>query len=205
MNSPQPHAEKPAGSKPSPPQGGGALYGAAVEYGMHCLTWLVARDAPVSSRDLAELQGVPPAMIAKIMPRLEKAGMVASSGGINGGYRLARPPETISMLDVADAIDGRRSLIACREVRRNCALFEDEAPRWATRRVCGIHAIMLRAEKAMRAELARTSLLDVVDNIPAPPEFAPEIDVWLSARARDREQSRISAIRAGTRRRSSDD
>lgn len=205
MNSLKPHTEKAARKTPSAPQSGGTLYGVAVEYGMHCLTWLVARDAPVSSRDLAELQGVSPAMIAKIMPKLEKAGIVASSNGINGGYRLARPAETISMLDVADAIEGRKSLITCREVRRNCALFEEEVPRWAVRRVCGIHAIMLRAEKSMRAELARTSLRDVVDNIPAPPEFAPEVDGWLGARTATREQSRISAIRAGTRRRSSDD
>ncbi|TDQ31725.1 hypothetical protein [Phyllobacterium brassicacearum] len=37
-----------------------SLYGATVEYGIHCMLWLIApREKPVSSRDLAELQGVP--------------------------------------------------------------------------------------------------------------------------------------------------
>jgi Rrf2 family protein len=180
-----------------------SLYGAAVEYGLHCLTWLVGRDRPASSRDLAALQGAPPAMVAKIMPKLEKAGIVTSTGGIGGGYILARPPEAISVLDVADAIDGRKSVFTCREVRGNCVLFGSAPPAWANRGVCGIHAVMLRAEKSMRLEMARTSLLGIVQGVPAPPEFGPDVGRWLDDRVTTREQSRITAVRAGARRRSS--
>lgn len=193
-------------SRKRPPSGAGAaLYGAALEYGMHCLTWLVGRDRPASSRDLAELQGAPVAMTAKIMTKLEKAGIVTAVGGVHGGYSLARPPQDISMLEVADAIDGRKPLFECREIRRNCALFDGAPPDWATRRVCGIHAVMLRAQKSLRDEMAGASLLDIVQGIPAPADFAPEPGRWLDRRIEAREQSRITAMRAGARRRSSDD
>lgn len=185
---------------------GGGLYGASLEYGMHCLTWLVGRDRPASSRDLAALQGAPAATVAKIMTRLEKAGVVIAVDGVRGGYALARPPETITMLQVADAIDGRRPLFECREIRRNCALFDEGAPPdWAVRKVCGIHAVMLRAQKSMRDEMARTSLLDIVQGVPAPPEFGSAAGQWLDERIEVRERTRMAAVRAGTRRRSSDD
>ena len=53
---------------------------ASVEYGIHCLLWLVGNDdRPLSSRDMAELQGVSPSFLAKIFPKLEKAGIVKAS------------------------------------------------------------------------------------------------------------------------------
>jgi Rrf2 family protein len=170
---------------------------------MHCLTWLVERGTPVSSRDLAELQGVSPTMVAKVMPRLEKAGIVTSTSGINGGYRLARPPEAISVLDVADAIDGRHALFDCKEVRENCVLFSGAPPAWVRHGTCGIHAVMLRAQKSMRAEMARTSLLDLVRGIHCPPDFGQEATRWLDDRVATREQSRLAAMKAGAGRRES--
>jgi Rrf2 family protein len=174
---------------------GAGLYGAALEYGLHCLTWLVGRDRPASSRDLADLQGAPMAMVAKIMTKLEKAGVVVASGGVRGGYSLARSPETISLLQVADAIDGRRPLFECREIRRGCALFEADPPAWATRKVCGIHAVMLRAQKAMRDEMAKTSLLQIVEGVPAPPGFGVEVGRWLDDRIDVREQARVAGMK----------
>jgi DNA-binding IscR family transcriptional regulator len=107
------------------------------------------------------------------------------------------------VLDVVDAIDGRKSVFSCKEVRENCVLFGGAPPAWVNRGVCGIHAVMLRAEKSMRAEMARTSLLGIVQGIPAPADFAPGVGRWLDDRVTTREQSRITAVRAGARRRSS--
>ena len=54
----------------------------SVEYGIHCLLWLVdpASGRP-SSRDLAEFQGISPSFVAKIFPKLEKAGIVQAGIG----------------------------------------------------------------------------------------------------------------------------
>jgi len=165
----------------------------SVEYGIHCLLWLVdAGDTPLSSRDLAELQGISPSFVAKIFPKLEKAGIVAACEGIRGGYRLACPPEEISFLRVVDAIEGAKPLFDCQEIRGRCAVFGDTAPDWAISGVCGVHAVMLKAEKAMRAELASHTLADVAAGVSrkAPDGFVAEVRDWTSKRADSRKPGR---------------
>jgi len=158
---------------------------ASVEYGVHCLLWLVgANDTPLSSRDLAELQGVSHSFLAKIFAKLEKGGIVRASGGVRGGYLLARPPEQISILAIVDAIEGQKPLFECQEIRGRCAVFDGAPPRWATRGVCSIHAVMLRAEKSMRDTLAATSLRDIAADVgdKAPPAFAADLQDWIGLR-----------------------
>lgn len=179
-----------------------SLYGATVEYALHAMLWLVEpRDKPVSSRDLAALQGVSPTLLAKIMPRLEKAGLIDSSGGISGGYRLARPANEITVRDVVDAVEGGRRLFDCKEIRGNCALFNGLPPSWSASGTCGIHAVMLRAEKAMRAEMERTTLLTLARGIRYPAGFSDQVGAWFNDRAVAREDARMLAVRAGATRR----
>ena len=155
-----------------------AFITSSVEYGLHCLLWLVDPDCgQPSSRDLAELQGVSPSFVAKIFPKLEKAGIVRAAQGVRGGYRLAREPAEISVLDVVDAIEGDKPLFDCQEIRGRCAVFGDSAPQWATRGVCAIHAAMLRAEQAMRDSLAAESLASIAATVgrKAPAKFTDEV------------------------------
>jgi Rrf2 family protein len=101
----------------------------SVEYGIHCLLWLVTSgDVPLSSRDLAEVQGISHSLVAKIFPKLEKAGIVRASEGVRGGYVLARPAEKISFLQIVDAIEGRKPLFDCQEIRGRCAVFDNAPP-----------------------------------------------------------------------------
>lgn len=180
-----------------------AHFGNSVEYGLHCLLWLVGPGSePTSSRDLAELQGVSPSFLAKIFPKLEKAGIVEASEGMRGGYRLARPPEKISFLDVVDAIEGKKPIFDCQDIRGRCAVFEGKAPGWAMEGVCAIHGVMLRAEKSMREELARTTLADVAKTFgrKAPPSFFGEVQDWLSGRVQAKSEARAEARAEGTTR-----
>ena len=55
---------------------------------------------------------------------------------------------------IIDAIEGHKPLFECQEIRQRCAVFDTAAPDWATSGVCGVHQVMLKAEKAMRDELA---------------------------------------------------
>jgi len=183
----------------TPPREGPSLYGVSVEYGLHTVLWLMA-DHPrrPSSRDLAEMQGIPAAMVAKIMPKLEKAGIVSSTDGISGGYALARPAAEVTVLDVVDAIEGDRKLFDCKEVRRGCVLFGGSPPAWSVSGVCRIHAVMLRAERQMREELGRTTLADLMRG-GRPPEFEALVADWFHARTAARETARITAVRKGRR------
>ena len=166
-----------------------AFITAGVEYGIHCLLFLVdTEDTPLSARDLAALQGISPSFLAKIFPKLEKAGIVRASEGVRGGYLLAKPAEAIDFLQLVDAIDGRKSLFDCQEIRGKCAVFGGVRPDWAAGGVCAVHAVMLQAEKAMRDTLAGTTLRDIAAAVDrkAPPEFARDIQSWLDTRLRGR-------------------
>ena len=164
----------------------------SVEYGIHCLLWLVGSEAPLSSRDLAELQGISPAFLAKIFPKLEKAGILTANEGVRGGYRLARAAEDITFLEIVDAIEGDKPLFDCQQIRGRCALFHGTAPAWSTDGVCAVHAVMLQAEKAMREALARQSLADVHATLgrKTPREFKSQVQQWMSARLSGRRPGR---------------
>ena len=171
-----------------------------VEYGLHCLLYLVdppdGAHAP-SARELADLQGVPVEYVAKLFTKLQKAGLVVASEGVRGGFRLARKPASIRVLDVVTAIDGDKTLFECREIRGRCAVFDGRPPQWATRGVCSIHAVLVEAEARMRVVLAAHTLADIARSVAAkaPADFGNRISKWLvngapaSRRARKRRRT----------------
>ncbi|MCS7465877.1 Rrf2 family transcriptional regulator [Stieleria sp. ICT_E10.1] len=57
--------------------------------------------AVASSRELAKSRNLPAPLVAKIMTELSRGGLVSGSPGPGGGYRLAKPPASISLKDVA--------------------------------------------------------------------------------------------------------
>lgn len=158
-----------------------------VEYGLHCLLYLSGPPAGVpeaSVRDLAELQGLSVEFVAKLFTKLRRAGLTEATEGKNGGFRLAKPANRISVLDVVTAIDGDKALFDCREIRGRCAVFDGSAPRWATDGVCSIHAVMLEAEERMREVLASQTLADLAGRVDAkaPKNYGAKIVHWIEAR-----------------------
>lgn len=167
-----------------------ALFGTASENALHCLLLLIDRspsDAP-SARDLAEFQGISLSYTAKIFTKLEKAGIVAAGEGIRGGFKLAKPPADISVLDVVDAVEDGKRLFECRNIRADCILFEKRAPDWAQRGTCAIHAVMLEAEQALRASLAQQSIEAIADRVgrQVPAEFGASMEEWFAERSLNR-------------------
>ncbi|MGY2293699.1 RrF2 family transcriptional regulator [Pseudomonas sp. SDO528_S397] len=168
-----------------------SFYSAGVEYGIHCLLYLVdgsgdSREASV--RDLAELQGVPQEYLAKVFTKLAKAKLVVATEGVRGGFKLGRPSDEITLLDIATAIDGRKMIFDCRDIRGRCAVFDGGAPDWATAGVCGINAAMLTAQKRMEEALHQQTILDLARRTArkAPPEFAGQVSGWLNKRKEGR-------------------
>ncbi|MDR7052916.1 Rrf2 family protein [Pseudomonas koreensis] len=168
-----------------------SFYSAGVEYGIHCLLFLVdergnSREASV--RDLAELQGVPHEYLAKVFTKLAKAKLVVATEGVRGGFRLGKPSDEITLLDIVAAVDGRKQIFDCRDVRGRCALFNGNAPQWATAGVCGINAAMLTAQKRMEEALEQQTILDLARRTArkAPPEYGNKVAEWLSGRRENR-------------------
>lgn len=64
-------------------------------------------DAPVPISTVAERREIPVQFLEQLFSTLRRAGLLASQRGVGGGYRLARAPERISVLEVVQALDGR--------------------------------------------------------------------------------------------------
>ncbi|HOJ69237.1 MAG TPA: Rrf2 family transcriptional regulator [Candidatus Hydrogenedentes bacterium] len=60
----------------------------------------------LSVAQIAEQQGIPEKYLVHIMLQLKRTGLVESSRGASGGYRLQRGPDHITLLDIIEAIDG---------------------------------------------------------------------------------------------------
>ncbi|MDK8180326.1 RrF2 family transcriptional regulator [Paenibacillus sp. UMB4589-SE434] len=121
----------------------------ATNYALHTMLALneASQVKPIGVQQLAELQGVSPTYLSKILTRLVKAGMIESVSGVNGGYRLSRKKDDITFLDIIHAIEGNASLFECDFVHG------DE---------CTIQAVMKEAEEKMESHLKNTKLTDLI-------------------------------------------
>jgi Rrf2 family protein len=137
----------------------------AVEWAVHCCTVLAAlpEDQALPAARLAEFHDVPPAYLAKALQATTAAGITESRSGPRGGYRLARPAAQITLLEVVLAVDGDDTAFQCSEIRRRGPVASDD-PR-AYPRPCGIARAMWRAEDAWRAELAATTIGELVSEV----------------------------------------
>ena len=81
---------------------------ASEEYGLRCLLQVsrVADAAPVSISQIAAAEGLSPEYTAKLMRELRLGGLVESVRGADGGYRLARPPDEISVWSALQVLGG---------------------------------------------------------------------------------------------------
>lgn len=81
------------------------------------------QGASSSAREIAEEHEVPIELLAKVLQRLVRSGLLESHQGTRGGYQLSRPPECISVADVLQAIDGPLRVTACSTDDEQCDQF----------------------------------------------------------------------------------
>jgi Rrf2 family protein len=151
-----------------------------VEWGLHCAVVLTVMPsgAALSTARLAEYHAVPEAYLAKHLQAMSRAGILAAGTGPRGGYRLARPPADISVLDVVEALDGGDPAFRCLEIRRRGPAA---VPAREYRTMCGIHRVMVEADEAWRARLSRTSVADLAAGVAhdATPRMIEKFGQWL--------------------------
>jgi Rrf2 family protein len=73
-----------------------------------------------SAREIAEQYDIPIELMAKVLQRLVRTGLLVSTQGTRGGYTLGRPAATISVADVIQAIDGPVTVTACSTQKNDC-------------------------------------------------------------------------------------
>lgn len=140
--------------------------GDGVEQAIHSVGMLagLSEGGVLSAAALAEFHGVSTSYLLKHLQSLSNAGIVATVPGPKGGYRLARATDRITLLDIVLAVEGPQPAFRCAEIRQR---GPNPLPGRYFTKPCGINAAMLKAEKAYRAELAKTTIADILGDLAA--------------------------------------
>jgi FeS assembly SUF system regulator len=129
---------------------------------MACLAEEVS--APVSAQALAERTRLEAPTVAKILKQLGQAGLVQSTRGSNGGYRLARAPGEIAIAEIIAAIEGPLGMT-------ECSIHDGLCGR---QHYCTVSSNLRKISAAVEGALRAVTLADMA----APPrQWQPRISV----------------------------
>jgi Rrf2 family protein len=131
------------------------------DYALMAMKHLAVRGdrASSSAREIAELYDIPIELMAKVLQRLVRTGLLVSTQGTRGGYTLSRPSASISVADVIQAIDGPVTVTACSTQKNDCEQYGKcsiRDPLWQIREriveALGTVTIAEMASDALRAD-----------------------------------------------------
>jgi Rrf2 family protein len=127
-----------------------------------------------SAREIAELYDIPIELMAKVLQRLVRRGLLASQQGTRGGYQLARMPAQISVADVIQAIDGPVTVTACSDEGQQCDQFAK----------CNVRDPLWRVRERILAALGECTIAELAADPPSPaPAHAAVLHTHLSGQA----------------------
>src|ERR1700759_2270475 len=91
------------------------LFSTKAEYGVRLMIELGRQpgSTPISLNSVAEAENLPLSYLEHLVAKLRKAGLVTSTRGAHGGYRLAKPAEEITMDAVVQALEGQIAPMEC--------------------------------------------------------------------------------------------
>ncbi len=128
------------------------------DYALMAMKHLAVRPdaASASAREIAEAYDIPVELMAKVLQRLARRGLLSSHQGTRGGYRLSRPSTTISVADIIQAIDGPLTVTACSTEAENCGQYAK----------CSVRDPLWRIKDRILSALATCSLQEVASESP---------------------------------------
>lgn len=132
-------------------------YSRATNYALHTMVYLTLTEKgkSVGVEQLANMQNLSSTYLSKILTKLVKAGLIASTPGVKGGYSIVRQSQEISFLDVIHAIEGKTTLFDCSLEHEDLFKHED----------CLIEKVMIAAERRMNDELNSKYIGDIAKQI----------------------------------------
>jgi Rrf2 family protein len=151
---------------------GGVRITAKVDYAVRAMAELAAApDGPVTADALAERQAIPPKFLENILADLRRGGLVRSQRGADGGYRLARPADAVTVADVIRAVEGPLANI------QDSAPEDTEYPGHAEL----LKQVWIAVRANLRAVLERVTLADLTSGeLPdAVRELTEDPDAWV--------------------------
>lgn len=126
------------------------------DYALMAMKHLAQQDrlGSASAREIAEQYNIPLELMAKVLQRLVRRGLLASTQGTHGGYMLRRPAALISVADVIEAIDGPVTITACSTDNDDCDQFER----------CSIRDPLWQIRERIAMALGTVSMAEMADD-----------------------------------------
>jgi Rrf2 family protein len=126
------------------------------DYGLMALKFLAehTESMSLSAKDIAEAYHIPQQLLAKILQRLAKEGLLRSHAGMNGGYTLLRKADEISAFEVIRIIDGPLFITSCVTVSGLCDLTNS----------CTIKEPLARVNDSISDVLKKIRISDLVES-----------------------------------------
>ncbi len=143
------------------------------DYATVLLAALAGEPARVqTAASLAEQTHIAAPTVSKLLKQLQRAGLVSSTRGLHGGYRLARPASQISAAAILDALDGPVALTDCSVGHGLCGIEH----------TCRVGRVWQRLNLAIRRSLYEVSLAQLA-GLDAPPSRLPLLEREMRAAA----------------------
>jgi Rrf2 family protein len=129
------------------------------DYGIRAMIAIAraSSDEPLSTPRIADAMAIPVRFLPQVMADLARAGLVDSTGGRRGGYRLGRPATTISLLEIIESLEGDAR-------RRQCVLRSAPCGRDG---YCDVHAVFASAQDALLDRFSAARLSEMAGQSPA--------------------------------------
>lgn len=129
------------------------------DYAVRAMVFLAQNqgEKPSPTRVIAKEKGIPTSFLAKIISQLSVAGLLQTSRGANGGVKLAKSADEISLLEVIEAIDGPIILNDCVAESATCTYDES----------CPLKPVWCDAQKMLVDHLSKATFAQFAEVAPA--------------------------------------
>jgi Rrf2 family protein len=127
-----------------------------VEYGLIAIRHIAAQrpGTVVAAKEIAQVYGIPYEMLAKVLQKLTRQGLIESFHGVNGGYRLTKSPDEVRVSSIINAIEGAAPMITqcLAHGPDSCDIFS----------VCTIKTPLLKVQENIELAFHRMTLAEIV-------------------------------------------
>ena len=130
-----------------------------VRYGVKALVYIAEKsreDKLVRIKEIADDQNISVQYLEQILFKLKNENIIEGKRGPNGGYRLAKNPEEITLHELYKILDEEEKVIDCNESKENKANCNGQS--------CGTTCIWNKLDNAMTKILEETTLNDFIKN-----------------------------------------
>jgi len=119
------------------------------DYAVRCVLYLAReKDQVANVTEIAHAMQIPRTFLAKILQRLIRGKIVGSLRGMNGGFKLAKKPADISLLDIMEAIQGPAGINVCAVDSKKCQRSSS----------CAVHPVWVDIRREVENRLKKETI-----------------------------------------------